>query len=270
MALTLENTSFAGCCKHLWVLLLCIAVAILVDYPKSAYANVWVLSLPKEGAGVNKSSPAPFNHSPQTTPQPQIRSGTAFFINNTGLLVTNYHVIAGTHRQTIIDPQQRYRAPARIIRIDQANDLAILQADVLSKPIPLALTDNIKRGEEVLTLGYPSPGVQGMQQKATFGRVNAITGFADDGRFIQVDLPIQPGNSGGPLLNTRGEVIGIVTSMLRGEYQNVNYALKVGYLRILLRGLTIQLSKGNQTGQIPMEQIVECFQSSVVLLLAGP
>lgn len=245
---------------------------ISIVLPAPICAQVWVMSLPKEGAGVDNTTPATQRRQ-QTQPvqQPRINSGTAFFINENGLLVTNYHVIAGSSKLAIWDPQLQYNSPAQVVCIDQANDLAILKANVKSKAIPLATNGHLKRGEEVLTLGYPSPEVQGVQQKATFGRVNAVTGFADDGRFIQVDLPVQPGNSGGPLLNTKGEVVGIVTAQLQGIYQNVNYALKVDYLFLLLKkvkGATFFTYDKEQPTK-DMKLIVEMFQSSVVLIMAG-
>jgi S1-C subfamily serine protease len=84
--------------------------------------------------------------------------------------------------------------------------------------LPVAEHFDLKRGDEVLTLGYPSPSLQGIQQKATFGKINASTGLGDDHRFVQVDVPIQPGNSGGPLLNNQGAVVGVTTLRLTGNF----------------------------------------------------
>lgn len=261
------------CHKLIYNISLLAMLLIGLFLPTSIYAQVWVLSLPKEGAGVdnNNTTPAPPLRK-QTPParQPRITTGTAFFINENGLLVTNYHVIAGSSKLAIWDPQLQYSVSVKVVITDSTNDLAILKAEIKSRPIPLAKNSSLKRGEEILTLGYPSPEVQGVQQKATFGRVNAVTGFADDGRFIQVDLPVQPGNSGGPLLNTKGEVVGIVTAQLRGDYQNVNYALKVDYLFSLLKKIKGAdfFTYDREPPQKNMELIVEMFQSSVVLVLA--
>ena len=256
---------FGSTCLVMPLLLL----ALLFICLSNAHANVWVLSLPKTGASAGQATPAPQQGQPQQAPQPRIQSGTGFFINASGVLVTNYHVIAGQSRVAVADPQRNASAFARVLKVDKVNDLALLQIDVASNPIPLATTNPSKRGEEILTLGYPSPTVQGTQQKATFGRVNSLSGYGDDVRFIQVDLPIQPGNSGGPLINTRGEVVGIVTSQLRGNYQNVNYALKVEYLVRLLNSAGIKPTGVGQAQPMQMEQIVERYQSAVVLVIAG-
>lgn len=94
-----------------------------------------------------------------------------------------------------------------------------------------------------MTLGYPLVALQGQSQKASFGRVNSLSGIQDDIRFIQIDVPVQPGNSGGPLLDNEGNVVGVVTATLNQLVtlresgtlpQNVNYAVKSDYVIPLL------------------------------------
>jgi S1-C subfamily serine protease len=158
------------------------------------------------------------------------------------------------------------------VAIDPANDLAILQADdTISTPIPLAASFSLKRGEEIMTLGYPQPSMQGTQQKATFGRINAESGMRDDPRFIQVDLPLQPGNSGGPLLDKSGYVVGVVTGKLRGQHQNVNYALKIDLLRTLIKqNPSVQNALPKPVGRNPRDFSVLAaeLESSVVAVLS--
>jgi TPR repeat protein len=194
--------------------------------------------------------------------------GTGFFLSTDGVVVTNHHVIASGNRFEIYLPGSA-TTPARVLRTDPVNDVAILKADIQSKPIPITPSFTLNRGEEVLTLGYPAPTVQGAQQKATFGRINATSGVQDDVRFVQIDTPIQPGNSGGPLLNTRGEVVGIITAKLRGEFQNVNYALKVDYLHPLLSA-SPKLMKGvSENKSMSMTEIAEHFHDSVVMIISA-
>jgi S1-C subfamily serine protease len=196
-----------------------------------------------------------------------IGSGSGFYISDNGILVTNHHVIKGGNRFLLVDPKHQSTIPAKLLAEDPGNDLAILKSDTKSKPIPIAAAFNLKRGEDVLTLGYPKPNLQGNQQKATFGRVNADTGIMDDVRYAQVDLPIQPGNSGGPLIGDNGVVIGVITSTLNAENQNVNYALKIDYLFPLLAQKSLAIKPSAGQGQQPMPQLVENFEDSVVMVL---
>src|SRR5262249_13383666 len=93
----------------------------------------------------------------------------------------------------------------------------------------------VKLGSSVFTLGFPEPDIQGFEPKLTKGDVNGLAGTRDDERYFQISVPVQPGNSGGPLFNESGAVVGIVTKRLNDLAmlsrsgmvgQNVNYALK--------------------------------------------
>lgn len=109
--------------------------------------------------------------------------------------------------------------------------------------------------------------------------MNSLTGMQGDERFAQIDVPIQPGNSGGPLLDTQGDVVGVVTSMLHPRItletigvvpQNVNYAVKSDYVH---RMMTSQLPEGWKSDRLPeaersYQDLVEAAEGSVVLVLA--
>jgi hypothetical protein len=194
-------------------------------------------------------------------------TGTAFFVSDNGMAVTNYHVIKDCEQFMLFNPQVGWTAVARVVDVDVANDLALLQADVKSRPLPTADRFALKRGEEVLTLGYPSPGIQGASQKATFGRINTDSGIGDDIRHVQVDVPLQPGNSGGPLLNIRGEVVGVVNARLKGDFQNVSYAIKVDYLRPLLVKASTKTVATSFFAPSSLPNVVERCQNSVVMVL---
>jgi len=194
-------------------------------------------------------------------------TGTGFFVSNDGGVVTNYHVIDGMRTVKIYDPKHNSWADAKVLGVDKANDVALLRAERPGNALPLAAKFSVKKGEQIFVLGYPRPGVQGTQQKATFGQVNSVMGEKDDIRFFQMDVPIQPGNSGGPVFNEVGEVVGIATSGLRGEYQNVNYALKLDYMFPLLAEALPDLSKVKpESGTFP--QLVERYEDSVVMIVA--
>jgi S1-C subfamily serine protease len=205
------------------------------------------------------------------------RTGTGFFVSNNGYLVTNYHVVEST-KEVLVILQDGGRLPARVLRSDPANDLALLKIDVATTGLSIRSTETLAVGEDVFTVGYPLPNLQGQDQKATFGRVNSLTGLLGDVRFIQIDVPIQPGNSGGPLIDSSGRVVGIVTARLdelatlqaSGALpQNVNYATKSDYLIPFLRSsIASEWKPADPAGQnrnIP--DLVKTVQTSVALVV---
>lgn len=201
-------------------------------------------------------------------------TGTGFLVSADGLIVTNHHVIEGSNVIEVHRGNTVHRAT--IIARDAANDLAVLKTDLRGQPLRIASARASVRGDEVLTLGFPLEDVQGRNQKASFGRINALTGINDDSRFIQIDIPIQPGNSGGPLITKRGEVIGIVTSTLnpapflnRGDVpQNVNYAVKADYISILVPSLAPAGLSEEPARDFP--DVVRATEESVFLIVAKP
>jgi serine protease Do len=170
-------------------------------------------------------------------------SGTAFFVTGDGKLLTNHHVVAGAQRIEVALNEEEI-VEARLLHDDPINDLAILEVDAVRAPLRLRSEHGLGKGDEVFTLGFPVPSLQGLEAKATFGHVNALSGIAGDERYVQIDVPIQPGNSGGPLFNQRGDVVGVVTATLDPRQtittagyvpQNVNYALKAEVAYAMLR-----------------------------------
>ncbi len=167
-----------------------------------------------------------------------LASGTGFFISNEGHLLTCYHVVKDG-REINIGTFDGENLLGQLIQSDPVNDVALLKVDALTKSLPITNSRTLAKGDEILTLGYPLIGIQGQDQKATFGRINSVSGLKGDIRLLQIDVPVQPGNSGGPLINKRGEVVGMIVSTL--DYpstfitagvlpQNVNYALKTDYI----------------------------------------
>lgn len=207
-------------------------------------------------------------------------TGTGFFITDDGYMVTNYHVIEGASSVMVFDTGTKKEWAATVNKTDPLNDIAILKVNVQTKAIPLSNGFNAMKGEEVLTLGYPVIILQGQEQKATFGRINALSGPQGDIRFVQVDIPIQPGNSGGPLLNSKGEAIGIITSTLSqivaikasGRLpQNVNYAVKIDYVFPLLHAERIEKSRfmsATVSKPASMAEVVAQRETAVMLVIA--
>lgn len=181
---------------------------------------------------------------PYKTPKQNVHFGSAFFINEEGELVTNYHVIAEAQAvwikipslgKAIIDVEVVGKAPERDLALLRVNpeDLAKIKDRLGSVPfLPLGNSDLIKRVDEVLTLGYP---LGQTSLKSTCGVVSGREHIA--GRLlIQIDSPINPGNSGGPALSMTGEVIGVSCASIPSA-QNVGYIIPSNELKMILPDL---------------------------------
>ncbi|QIG50578.1 trypsin-like peptidase domain-containing protein [Nordella sp. HKS 07] len=127
-------------------------------------------------------------------------------ISAEGDIVTNAHVVSECSRPVIVFGQHP-PSSARVLARDQSNDLAILKGDL--KPPRLAtLRIGAKIGETVGAFGYPLVGLLSTSGNYTVGNVSAMTGVGDNTRYLQFSAPVQPGNSGGPVLDQSGNVIG--------------------------------------------------------------
>lgn len=222
-------------------------VMVITDVPgdgsESPSDQVMVKSYPVQSAGPRTSDPA--------QSEQRSVSGSGFLISETGLIVTNAHVVEGTSAITVHLAEGTATFKARVLLNDMNNDLAVLQlvgfdfADVFAAPIPYALGDSNTTivGQDVLALGFPLSTLLGSSVRVTNGIISARTGIQDAPNVFQISNPVQPGNSGGPLLNMYGDVVGIVVSSLDAGFvlgavgalpQNVNFAVKSSYLRNLI------------------------------------
>lgn len=161
--------------------------------------------------------------------------GTGFALKE-GYVVTNYHVVDGATHVYIKgvggDFSQEYAAT--VIEVDKENDLAIVKIDDSKFTgfgnIPYSIqTAAAEIGEDIFVLGYPMTDVMGEEIKLTTGVINSCSGYKGDDSSYQISAPTQPGNSGGPLFNKKGEVIGVVNAKLFGA-ENAGYAIKSQYL----------------------------------------
>lgn len=167
----------------------------------------------------------------ERAPDPNLElmaTGTGFQVAAGGGFVTNQHVIDGCTEVRIRDV-----GTATVIAADSNNDLAYLTV-ASDADLPVAVfrsQPKVARGETVVAIGFPLHGTLSSQGNVTVGTVSALAGYNDDFRELQFSAPIQPGNSGGPLIDRSGHVVGIVSSELVSEIaeevpQNVNFAIK--------------------------------------------
>lgn len=203
--------------------------------------------------------------------------GTGFFVTNNGYLLTDFHVVTGAHLIQIKDGKGL--RTAKLVARDPVNDLAVLKVDETTKCLPLGDSGKVTLGQGVFTVGFPNPDVQGLSPKLTKGEVSSLAGLQDDPRMYQISAPVQPGNSGGCLVDDSGNVVGIISSKLNavamanatGDVpQNVNYALKISYAKLLLD--TLPDSKNNMVqpnpAAIPFDKDVTAVQDSTVMVIA--
>ena len=202
-------------------------------------------------------------------------SGSGAIISAQGIILTAAHVVADATRLTVLTAQGTCRA--KILRVDEANDLAILKIEGRAfVPLPIAPSRQVRLGQSVATIGFPNIGFQGFSPKVTRGEISSVNGFADDPRSWQISVPVQPGNSGGPLLDDNGNLIGIVVAKLglkaaqaTGDIpQNVNYAVKSAYALALLEPYLDKNAPEPRQGTKSFEDMVAQAQASVVLVLA--
>ena len=158
----------------------------------------------------------------------KVIQGTGVIISKSGYLITNSHVI---NEASLIKIQLgEITLNASVIFNDIENDIALLalQSDgnITQDFSPLYFNRTLPLiGDDVLALGFPLLNSMGYELKLTTGTISSLDGMEDDKRYIQFSAPVDPGNSGGPLLNSFGEVIGIVSAK-HSTGTNAGYALK--------------------------------------------
>jgi S1-C subfamily serine protease len=163
---------------------------------------------------------------------------------------------------------------AAVLRTDKTNDIAILKIETATTPLPLA-TGPAEVGQKVATLGFPNTTLQGREVKLTDGIVSSLSGIRGARGTMQISAPIQPGNSGGPLLDLYGAVIGIVTARLSDKAaimesgavpQAVNYATKVSLARPLLTEFALKTTPPDSATELTLTELAKSASPSVFLL----
>jgi serine protease Do len=114
----------------------------------------------------------------------------------------------------IIPPTSAGLISAKVVKVDAANDLALLKAEVRFAPLTISPSRAVKLGDTVVTVGFPNIGLQGFAPKFARGEIASLSGAGDNARYFQISVPVQPGNSGGALVDERGNVVGVVSAKL--------------------------------------------------------
>jgi S1-C subfamily serine protease len=197
--------------------------------------------------------------------------GTCFAVSSTEVL-TSHHVVADASLLTVRFQDGR-EIGAVISQQSRATDLALLKVNGKTPAsLPLAAPRSLAVGEPVFTLGFPATSILGEDAKFTEGSVSALSGIQGDASYFQMSVPVQPGNSGGPVVNMRGEVAGIVaaTAAIEAFYattgalpQNVNWASKSEHARLLFDPPTNDKRAKDRDEAIQMARSAVCKVTAI-------
>lgn len=155
--------------------------------------------------------------------------GTGFFVSPSGVIATNFHVLEAEGGIINVKLPKGQILPVELIDVDPDQDVATLKVEGANFPVvKLASSDEVQVGERVVAIGHPL----GLENTVSDGIVSAVRKEGED-TVIQITAPISAGNSGGPLLNMQGEVIGINTATVL-EGQNLNFAIPIRYVKPLI------------------------------------
>jgi hypothetical protein len=207
-----------------------------------------------------------------------LSTGTGFIVNTRGQILTNYHVIKDCRGLTVMRSGEVART-AQLLRADSQNDLAVVQTDGAYGRDSVArfrVGSSLKAGESVAAFGFPLAGTLSVAGNISSGVVTSLSGIGDDARYFQVSAPVQPGNSGGPLMDSAGIVVGVVTARIDDSTiaketgaipQNVNFALKANVAINFMEAHSIDFIGSNDSTQKSLVEIADQARSFGVLVI---
>jgi S1-C subfamily serine protease len=185
---------------------------------------------------------------PQLPDEPSVdklvsKSGTGFVISSSGHIITNNHVIDGCVGDIHGSLAGESEVTLRVVAADELNDLALLKATKGFNDAARIRATAIHSGDGVIAIGYPFHRLLTSDFTVTTGIVSSLSGLLNDTRYLQISAAVQSGNGGGPLLDTSGNVVGVVAAKLNalkvaratGDLpENINFAIKTGVVRDFL------------------------------------
>jgi len=171
-------------------------------------------------------------------------SGTGFLISKQGHMVTNYHVIEGCSEIKAIYNGNEFLS--KVLAVDKVNDLAIIKAEIKSQKAYSISNEDGQLLEEVIVAGYPLGKKISASIKATSGTVTALAGLGDNYAEFQTDAALNSGNSGGPIINEFGNVVGVAVSKIQQEgVESFNFGVKSSVLKIFANSNDIKFLPPN-------------------------
>jgi S1-C subfamily serine protease len=214
----------------------------------------------------------------QPEPKKPNSFGTGFFVNGAGSIITNAHVVQNC--TTIKVDTREGTTEATVVSRDQKSDLALLRAPgAVTRHLLIRSEPRLRPGEPIVVLGFPLSEILSKDGTVATGTVSALSGVAGDTSRIQISAPIQPGNSGGPVLDQSGNIIGVAVSKLNalavaaitGDIpQNVNFAVSAKSLEAFLDANGYEYQRGPSVQRMDASEVAERAKSSVVRLSCSP
>ena len=202
---------------------------------------------------------------PKNPPKDGNKIGSGFYVNAAGYIVTNEHVAGNC--SSIWTEHNSGKSQAVLIAKDNKLDIAIIKANKKS-PDYAKFANTVETGEDVMALGFPLGNKLGKEIKATSGNIAALSGLNDDKSYLQFTAPIQPGNSGGPLLNLYGHVVGVNTAKLVNEqYENINFAIKGNITQQFLGSKSVKFDYSDNKNELKSVDIVKKGKKFTVKVL---
>ena len=244
--------------------------------PRASYP--WEVREP-EVASLPSPKPPPPATPPASAEAPKSAgsTGSGFFVSKAGHILTNAHVVDGCSSITA-KADGGLGVPAQVLARDTVNDLAVLK---VAGPVEKTLTlrTSVRLGEGVAAFGFPHSDLLTTTGNFTLGNVTALAGLKDDSRYLQISAPVQSGNSGGPLLDNSGAVVGVVSSKLNavrvmaasGDLpQNVNFAVKSALAASFLDANRVTYETGATPDKLDPADLAEKAKAASVFVRCSP
>jgi S1-C subfamily serine protease len=253
-------------------------VSCVVSIKKNGIASAGEFAVASANSGVAKpalaTGPAQPGSPPAKPAQAVDKTGTGFVVSNNGHVVTNQHVVDGCGD---IQGNLSGEAPVklRLVSSDETNDLALLQAPSPFKEIAIIRDKAIHSGDSVVAIGYPFHGLLTSDFTVTTGIVSSLSGILNDTRYLQISAAVQPGNSGGPLLDSGGEIVGMVAAKLNALKfvkatgnipENINFAIKTGTLRDFLDNSVVPYQTSDAKNELKTSDIARNARAFTLLI----
>jgi S1-C subfamily serine protease len=262
------------------------------------FSSVEQVALPPQPAAPSqpsapKKKSKPVEKSPSAS-ESQETYGSGFFVSKLGHVITNAHVVEGCKMVTVGDSSNK-QAPVEVVSTDKKTDLALLKLSSLGmasassksliqklgvKIIPLAANgllrlNDVKLGEKVLVAGYPFGDIFSDTLKVTSGIVSATRGAGDNAAQFQLDAAVQNGNSGGPIYDSGGNIVGVVVSKLNklkvakaiGSFpENVNFGIKASTVKAFLETSGLPSKIAERTADKSTVELAEIAQKQALMI----